>query len=106
MCSEIASDPLASQLDVKPVVLLYDVANNNDIINQLEDYEIIIVSDSSDSEDDMEMKIGPKGYGQPLNCIVTPEGLIKRELPDVISGDIPFIEKVKGTFSKQLNVLF
>lgn len=82
------------EVDVKPLVPLYEVANNNEILNQIEEHETFNISDS-DSEDDIEIKVGPKGFGKPLNTIITPDGLFKRETPDEISGDMPFIEKVR-----------
>lgn len=83
-----------NEVDVKPIVPLYDVANNNEILNQIEEHETFIVSDS-DSEDFIEIKVGPKGFGKPLDTIFTPDGLFKRETPDEISGDMLFIEKVR-----------
>lgn len=78
------------ECDVKPIVPLYTVANNDDIVNQLQEHETIIVEDSSDEE--IEIKVGPKGFGKPLKA--TTEDLIKRETPDEISGNMPFTEKV------------
>lgn len=74
--------------DVKPnVVPMYEVykGNNNDLLLQLEDKIVEIV-------DDMEITITSKGFGKPLN--VTEEGFIKSEIPDEISGNIPFMKTV------------
>lgn len=94
-------DGTHSEIDVKLIVPLYTMANNDAIINQLQEHETIIVEDSSD--DDMEIKVGPKGFGKPLGA--TLDDLIKRETPDEISGDMPFIQKVCSLFFIFLRVI-
>lgn len=79
----------ASMIDVKPnLVPIYEVhkANNEGIRKQLEDTAVEII-------DDMEITYTSKGFGQPLNA--TPDGLIKREHRDEISGDFPFMNTVR-----------
>lgn len=82
---ETTEDPLAFEtIDVKPnLVPLYEhhVANQNNILAQLHEPDII-------EDDDVIIIVGSKGFAMPLNA--TPDGLIKREQLDIISGDMPF----------------
>lgn len=74
--------------DMKPcLVPMYNVykANNNDILNELDDRVVEIVGD-------MEITVTSKGFGQPF--LATKDGLIKQEKPDEISGFIPFMKTV------------
>lgn len=76
----------SNEIESKPVVVpLYEVhrANNEDILNQLEEWHVDYV------DDDIEIIVSSKGYGGPLKT--TLEGLVKLEKPDDFSGMIPYI---------------
>lgn len=77
------------------LVPVYEIctANREAMLLQLEDRSVHVV-------DDMEITVGSKGFGRPLN--VTVDGLLKREARDEISGEIPFNEKVGKHFRKRV----
>lgn len=82
-----------SYVDSKPNVLpLYELhrADHADILDMLEDKTVYVVDDE---EFPMEITVTSKGYGQPFNS-TTEFDLIKREEPDEISRNIPFVSTV------------
>lgn len=73
--------------EAKPLIP-FIVANNNDILNFIADFDIEVVNIEGE---EIEMTVGPNGFAKPINTML--DGRIKRE-NDELSGAEPYFETV------------